>query len=264
MTASVALTVQASGQLATVTLSNPGKQNAISVAMWQELRRVFLALQFEPGLRCIVLRGADGHFAAGADISEFAGFRFEEPSLRHYHEQIIAPALDAIWQCDVPIIAAIEGSCVGGGLEIAACCDLRIATSDASFGAPIAKLGFAMAPLELHAVVRAVGFANARELLLFGGLWTAQQALDRGLLAAVVNATELIADIDNRKSQVLKLSAQSLRLNKQTLRAFSQAQLPPSTALALSADAATFAYAATADHREGIAAFLAKRAPKFS
>ena len=264
MAGSVDLSYTANGQLARVTLANPGKQNAISVAMWQKLRRVFLALQFEPGLRCIVLRGADGHFAAGADISEFADFRFEEPSLRHYHEQIIAPALDAIWQCDVPIIAAIEGSCVGGGLEIAACCDLRIGTSCASFGAPIAKLGFAIAPLELHAVMRVVGLTNARELLLFGGLWTAQQALDRGLLASVVKDIELIADIDNRQSQVLKLSAQSLRANKRTLRALSQAQLPPSAAQALSEDAATFAYASSHDHHEGISAFLEKRAPQFS
>lgn len=263
MTGSVDLGYTASGQLARVTLRNPGKQNAITVDMWHELRRVFAALQFEPGLRCIVLCGADGHFAAGADISEFASFRFEEPSLRTYHEQIIAPALNAIWQCDVPVIAAIEGSCVGGGLEIASCCDSRIATVDASFGAPIARLGFAMAPLELHAVVRAVGIASARELLLFGGLWTAQQALERGLVAKVVNAAELIADIDDRCSQVLKLSAQSLRANKRTLRTLSQALLPIEVAQALSADAATFAYASSHDHREGVAAFLENRTPQF-
>ncbi|MCV4656485.1 enoyl-CoA hydratase-related protein, partial [Escherichia coli] len=73
---------------------------------------------------------------------EFPSFRFDEAALREYHEGLIAPALHAMLACDVPIVAQIEGACVGGGLEIAACCDLRIAGASARFGAPIARLGF--------------------------------------------------------------------------------------------------------------------------
>ena len=226
--------------------------------MWRELQRVFTALAADQHLRCIVVQGAGEHFAAGADIAEFPSFRFNEASLREYHEDIIAPALEAIWQCDIPIIAAVRGNCVGGGLEIAACCDFRLARADACFGAPIAKLGFPMAPQELHAVVRAFGFANVRELLLSAELWSAPKALAKGLVSSVNNAIELEAQIDYSCSAAAKLPTESLRNNKRNLRALAQASFPRV--------GGTFDYAALAhskDHHEGIQAFLDKRPPQF-
>jgi enoyl-CoA hydratase len=206
-------------------------------------------------LSLIVIQGAGEHFAAGADISEFPEFRFDPARLRDYHEAVIAPALQAIWQCDTPVVAAIRGSCVGGGLEIAACCDLRIACVGAVFGAPIAKLGFAMAPLELHAVARAFGLAATREMLLTAALWDASRALARGLVSAVHDAIEFEVNIDALRSAAKILSSESLRINKRNLRAITDAnfQLP---ALNFDYDA----LANSAEHRAAIQAFLAKSA----
>jgi enoyl-CoA hydratase/carnithine racemase len=137
------------GPLAHVVLANPGKHNAIDIAMWRELRSVFERLQALPAdeaPRAVIVAGANGQFASGGDIHEFAGFRFEEDKLRDFHEQLVAPALHAMLACEIVLYAQIDGACVGGGLEIAACCDIRICGESSRFGAPIARLGFPMAP----------------------------------------------------------------------------------------------------------------------
>ncbi|MGH8833181.1 MAG: enoyl-CoA hydratase/isomerase family protein, partial [Polaromonas sp.] len=140
--------METSGSVAFVTLSHPGKLNAMSRVMWRELRAVFETLQQDSGLRCVLIRGDDGHFCAGGDISEYAGFRFAESTLRDFHENDVWGGLQAMLDCDLPIVAQIEGNCMGAGVEIASCCDIRIAGDTARFGAPIAKLGFPMAPRE--------------------------------------------------------------------------------------------------------------------
>ncbi|MBN9115411.1 MAG: enoyl-CoA hydratase/isomerase family protein, partial [Pandoraea sp.] len=106
----------------TLTLSNPGKLNAISVAMWRALRAHLQALDEDARVRAIVIRGAKGHFAAGADIEEFPLERGSYDALRRYHGEVIGPTLDALAHCRHPSVALIEGVCVGGGLEIAAHC----------------------------------------------------------------------------------------------------------------------------------------------
>jgi enoyl-CoA hydratase/carnithine racemase len=149
-----------------VTLSHPGKLNAMSRAMWRELRAVFERIQQADGLRCV--RGARRGRALlrGRRHSEYAGFRFEEASLREFHEDDVWGGLQAMLDCDVPMVAQIEGNCMGAGLEIASCCDMRIAGDTAKFGAPIAKLGFPMAPREAALVMRVAGELTAREMLL--------------------------------------------------------------------------------------------------
>jgi enoyl-CoA hydratase/carnithine racemase len=241
-----------------VELSHPGKQNAISVAMWHALRALFERLQAQPStVRAVLICGADGHFAAGADIEEFPQFRFEEHTLRAYHEDTIAPALAAMLDCDLPIVAGIEGSCVGGGFEIAACCDLRIAADSARFGAPIAKLGFPMAPGELQVLARVVPVPLLRELLLEARLYDAPAALARGLVHRVVAPAQLQTELQATLQRIVSLSPQAARLNKRTLRQLA--------AGGPSADERRdhFGYAGQPEHREGIAAFLAKRPPKF-
>ena len=245
--------------VAVLTLSHPGKLNAISVAMWQRLREVFDGLaEREPQLRAVLLRGAEGQFAAGADISEFPGFRFEEAGLHDYHEQVIAPALQALLDCDVPLVAQIEGACVGGGLEIAACCDLRIAGAGSRFGAPIARLGFPMAPSELAVVLRAAGAATARELLLEARLLDAATALQRGLVHRVVPDGEVALEAQRTAERIAALAPQAARLNKQTLR-----RLQRGEPLSEAERREHFRYAASPDHREGVQAFLEGRPPLF-
>jgi enoyl-CoA hydratase/carnithine racemase len=243
-----------------VELLNPGKQNAISVAMWRELRALFASLQAEApeqAPRAVLITGAGGHFAAGADIEEFPQFRFHEDTLRDYHEDVIAPALQALLDCDIPVVARIEGSCVGGGLEIAACCDLRIAAASARFGAPIARLGFPMAPGELLALSRVVPAATLRELLLEARLLDAPTALARGLVHRVVDDSQLDTETEATLQRIVSLSPHAARLNKQTLRQIARGG-PTSDERRHH-----FAYAGHPEHREGIEAFLAKRPPNF-
>ncbi len=147
---------QRDDSVATVTLNNPGKLNAISCAMWEALREAITALEADSAVRCIVLRGADGNFAAGADIEEFPRVRGSLADLLVYHREIIAPTLRAVAECPVPLVALIEGVCVGGGLEIASQCDLRIAGESSRFGVPINKLGFPMAPDEMRGLLALV------------------------------------------------------------------------------------------------------------
>jgi enoyl-CoA hydratase/carnithine racemase len=241
------------GAIARVTLSHPGKLNAMSRAMWRELRTVFQALQQDETCRCIVLQGEGGNFCAGGDIAEYPEFRFDAASLRAFHEDDVWCGLQAILACDVPVVAAIAGACMGAGVEIASCCDIRIADPAAKFGAPIAKLGFPMAPREAEVVAAAAGDATLREMLLEAAVFDAQEMRARGFVRlAPAGAVEQAADAAAQR--IAQLGPQAARLNKQTLRRLraSEPQLHDA-----------YAYADSAEHREGIAAFLDKRKPIF-
>jgi enoyl-CoA hydratase/carnithine racemase len=248
------------GAIALVTLDHPGKFNAMSRAMWRELRAVFDALQTEAAAtaaRCVIVRGAEGHFCAGGDISEYADFRYEESHLRAFHEDEVWGGLQAILACDLPVIAQIEGNCMGAGVEIASACDIRVAAASARFGAPIAKLGFPMAPREAALVARATGEATAREMLLEAAVLGAAEMKARGFLQRVL-ADEAVTDhaMDSAR-RIATLAPQAARLNKQTLRALAAGLSPDSLV------AGAYAYADSAEHREGIAAFTEKRKPVF-
>ena len=247
--------------IAHVQLSNPGKHNAIDIAMWRELGAMFERLQALPAgaaPRVVIVCGAGGRFASGGDIAEFAGFRFEEARLHDFHEHIVAPALGAMLDCDIPLVAQIDGACIGGGLEIAACCDIRIAADDSRFGAPIAKLGFPMAPGELRLLSRVVPSNVLREMLLEARLFDAARALQCGLVHAVLPATDLARGVAQRAAQIAAFSPQAARINKRTLRQITGGG--PTDA----ERRAHFNYADSAEHREGIHAFLEKRAPRFN
>ncbi|MBX9871119.1 MAG: enoyl-CoA hydratase/isomerase family protein [Burkholderiaceae bacterium] len=248
------------GALARVTLSHPGRFNAMSRAMWRELRAVFTALQTDTSLRCILLRGEGGHFCAGGDISEYESFRFRESDLRAFHEDEVWGGLQAVLDCDVPVLAQIEGNCMGAGVEIACCCDIRIAADSARFGAPIGRLGFPMAPREAALVLREAGAASAREMLLEAAVLSAAQMQARGFLQRVVPEAALMPEVEQSVQRVSRLAPQAARLNKQTLRALQ----PRGAELPAALLASAYAYADSAEHREGIASFLAKRPADFS
>jgi len=161
--------VDRSDAIATVMLSNPEKLNAITVAMWRDFARIMKELSAADELRCIVLRGAgEKAFAAGADIEEFARVRDNVEQGKRYHREDVFGALKAVDDCRHPTVAMIHGPCVGGGLEIACMCDLRIAGESGRFGVPINRLGFAIAYDELAALLPLVGRAVALEILVEG------------------------------------------------------------------------------------------------
>ena len=251
MSGQVQLALQ--GALAFVTLSHPGKFNAMSRLMWRQLREVFEGLQQRHDLRVVVLRGEAGHFCAGGDISEYPGFRFDAASLREFHETDVWGGLSAVLDCDMPVLAQINGNCMGAGMELASCCDLRLAGRSARFGAPIARLGFPMAPREAALVAGAAGELTAREMLLAAAVLDAATMVQRGFLNRVCEDDALESEALAAARAMALLAPQAARLNKQTLRRLAAVQVP--------ADA--YAYADSAEHREGVTAFMEKRQPRF-
>ena len=247
--------------IAHVVLANPGKLNAIDIAMWRALQALFERLQAEPAgaaPRVVIVRGAGGQFASGGDIHEFARFRFNEPRLREFHEHTVAPALHAMLACDIPLLAQIDGACLGGGFEIAACCDIRVCGAASRFGAPIARLGFPMAPGELELLGRVVSAPALREMLLEARLLDAARALQLGLVHAVVADGQVAAAALQRAMAMAALSPQAARINKRTLRQIAASGPTPAERHA------HFAYADSAEHVEGVTAFIEKRAPRFA
>jgi len=252
-------TAQAPG-IARLVIAHPGKLNALDTTMWRELRAAVegVATAAQPP-RAIIVQGDGGTFVAGGDIAEFPAFRFEADTLAAFHEDLVAPALWALLACEIPLIAQIEGACVGGGLEIAACCDIRLCGRSSRFGVPIAKLGFPMAPAEVEIVARVVGETVLRELLLEARVLDASEARERGLVTRVV-ADEAVADEAlTAARRIAALSPQAMRLNKRALRQFAH-RATPSTA---AERAPHYAYAPSAEHREGLAAFNEKRPARF-
>jgi enoyl-CoA hydratase len=248
------------GTTAFVTLANPGKRNAIDIAMWHELRAVFERLQVLPAdgaPRSIVVRGADRTFASGGDIAEFANFRFDKARLHDFHENTVAPALNAMLDCEIPVLALIEGDCIGGGFEIAACCDIRVCGIASRFGAPIAKLGFPMAPRELALLSTVVPASMLRSMLLEARLIGSEEAQRFGVVDAVVGDDQVAAAIQQRADRIASLAPAAARINKRTLRQITRGG--PTDA----ERRAHFVYADSADHREGIGAFIEKRQPRF-
>ena len=258
MTASVGLRVD--GPLAFVTLHNPGRLNAMTRGMWRELRATFEGLARKSALRCVVVGGEGGAFCAGGDISEYPSFRFDSASLRAFHEDEVWGALAAMLACELPLVARIEGACMGAGIEIASCCDIRLASASAKFGAPIARLGFPMAPREAALVQGAIGDVLARDMLLAAGVHGAQRLYDAGFLLRVLPDAELGAEALAHARRIAALAPEAARLNKATFAALRRAAMQQAVAPLL---ATAYDYADSAEHREGIAAFLAKRPPAF-
>lgn len=244
------------GTFATVRLNRPDKRNALTLGMWRDLDQAFRQLEQEDALRCIVVRSTGGNFAAGADLSEFSTLRATAEQAEAYGKQMIA-ALTAIRDCRHPTIAAIEGLCVGGGLEIALMCDLRLAAPDSRFGIPIQKVGVAMPYPELAVLIQMLGRPTMLALLLEGQLHDAAWAERHGVLTRI--ASDLEADLSAAVGRVLGGSPVSHRHHKHfTRRAFDVLQTLDAADIRRS-----YAAVETADYREGIAAFLDRRTPKF-
>ncbi|EXI81220.1 MAG: putative enoyl-CoA hydratase echA8 [Candidatus Accumulibacter appositus] len=244
--------------VATVTLSNPGKLNAVDFAMWQSLAALLAELSRDEQLRCIVVRGeGDQAFAAGGDIEEFVSRRDTLERAMAYHAQAGA-ALQALADCRQPTIALLQGACIGGGLEIAAQCDLRIAAQSSRFGAPINKLGFSMYPAEMASLLRLAGAAGLLEILLEGRIFGAAEALAKGLVTRVVSDAEVVDETYASARRICAGAPLVARWHKQWLRRLQQGDPLSDEELR-----ASFAFLDTADYREGLAAFTEKRKPQF-
>ena len=246
------------GHVATVTLNRPDKLNAMTRPMWQRLGALMRELSADDTLRCIVLRGAGGKaFSPGNDIGEFATTRSNFDQGKAYGATLHG-ALGAIAECTHPTVALIEGICVGGGLEMAALCDMRICGESSRFGVPINKLGLVMAHAELAALVQLAGRATALELLLEGRIVGAREALDKQLVHRVVADDQVEAEAYATARRIAAGAPLVARWHKQFLR-----RLAVDAPLSEAERDEGFRCYDTEDFRIGYQAFLDKATPGF-
>jgi enoyl-CoA hydratase len=252
------IVVERAGPVATVVLNQPARLNALSQASWTELGQRMRELSADADLRCVILRGAGVKaFAAGADIVEFQTVRADAIQGRAYGE-LIHDTMQAIGTCAHPTIAAIRGVCVGGGLELALACDLRICSEGSRFGIPINRLGLTMGYGELIGLLAVVGPAVAKEILLEGRVFDAHEARDKRLVHRVVADESLESEVQAAAARIAAGAPLVARWHKRFIQRLS---IPPSvTETDWNEGYACFD---TEDYREGLSAFLAKRDPRF-
>lgn len=246
------------GPIATVVLNRPEKLNALTKAMWAELGAAIAALSADDSLRCIVLRGAgERAFSPGNDIGEFAEERANKAQAIAYGAVMRATA-EALAACRHPLVAQIHGICVGGGMELAALCDLKICGEGSRFGAPIKNLGLVMAYAEMAPLVRLVGPTVALEILLEGRVLDAAEALAKGLVTRVVPDALVAVEAQATAQRIADGAPLAARWHKRFAR-----RLADPRPLTAAEHDECFDCFDTDDFREGYAAFLAKRKPAF-
>ncbi|MCH7692641.1 MAG: enoyl-CoA hydratase/isomerase family protein [Proteobacteria bacterium] len=250
--------VERADDIATVILNAPEKLNALSRGTWERLADVMAGLSAEDDLRCIVVRGAgDRAFAAGADISEFETERSDPESCKAY-SRMVARTMNTVAECRHPTIALIKGACVGGGLEIACCCDLRICGDSSRFGIPVNRLGLVMAHAELTMLLALVGRAQTLEILLEGRVFGAAEAKEKGLVNRVVPD----ADVEDEVYATARRIAAGAPLVARWHKRFARRLLDPRPLTEKEVDEGIACFE-TEDYRIGIRAFLDKKTPLF-
>jgi len=246
------------GSIATVVLNNPEKLNALSFAMWMRLGEVMRELEADDGVRCVVLRGAgEKAFAAGADIAEFEKVRTNAKVAKDYGDKIEG-TMRAVAECRHPTLAMIHGVCVGGGLEIASQCDLRICGASSRFGIPINKLGLVVGYGEMAALIDLVGRAAALEILLEGRVFGAAEAKEKGLVSRVVADDQVEAEALAAAARIAAGAPLVARWHKKFAR-----RLNDPRHLSEAERDEGYACFDTEDYRIGFNAFLAKSKPEF-
>jgi enoyl-CoA hydratase len=250
--------VSRDGVIATVALNNPERLNALDKHMWARLGETLRELSADDRLRCVVVRGTgEKAFAAGADIAEFARERADARQAKPYGELIHA-TMQSVARCRHPTVALIRGACVGGGLEIAAMCDLRIAGQSSRFGIPVNRLGLTMAYGELMGLLALVGRAVALEILLEGRVFDADEALRKGLVNRVVPDAAVEEEAYATARRIAEGAPLVNRWHKQFVERLAvRAELSPGEW------DEGYACFDTEDYKEGVAAFLEKRKPAF-
>ncbi len=249
---------QVDGRVATVVLNRPDKLNALTKPMWQQLGDTMRELSARDDIRCIVIRGAGNQsFAPGNDISEFRTDRFSFAQGKAYGT-VLHGALSSISECRHPIIALIQGICVGGGLEIAALCDMRICGDSSRFGVPINRLGLVMAHAEIGALLKLVGRATTLEILLEGRVFDAREALDKGLVSRVVADGQVENEAYSAARRIACGAPLVARWHKQFIRQIESGE--PLTEADIDEG---FKCYDTEDFRIGYQAFLSKVRPEF-
>jgi enoyl-CoA hydratase/carnithine racemase len=245
--------------VALVTIDRPRRRNALNLAAWRDLAAQFRALAERRDVRLIILTGAGGHFCAGADISEFAELRADSETGAEYSREVAA-CYAAIRAAPQPTVAAIDGSCVGGGCAIALCCDFRVMHRAARFGIPATKLGTIYSVAECGFLYQVVGLANAKRILYSSDLFDVAAALHMGFADVVAKGGAVEAAIDFAlplaRNAPLALAGTKLILEALASGDVAERRAAIDTLIREALD--------SADYREGARAFLEKRPPRFA
>jgi enoyl-CoA hydratase/carnithine racemase len=241
--------------VAVVTFNRPQRRNALTLAMWEELGRLFQGFAEDSAVRAVILTGAGEHFCAGADISEFAANRADVAQGDRY-DAVVDEASDAIGHFPKPTFAAINGFCLGGGVGLALACDFRIASAEAQFAIPAARLGIVYGLSEIRNLLATVGLPRAKRMLFGAERIGTAEAHRIGLV------DEIAADPLARARQIAATMAANAPLSisgaKAILAGLVAGTLDSATAKAHAARAQE-----SEDYREGRTAFMEKRKPVF-
>lgn len=250
------ITYQVEGAHAALTISNPARRNAISLAMWKELSARVQEADADPNVHLISLRGHDGTFVSGADITEFADNRADVDRAKAY-EAFNGAAFASLREAQTPTLALIEGFCFGGGVGLAAACDVRLAASTARFAVPAAKLGLAYPVDGVRDLVRLIGPGATKRLFFTAEPISADVALRIGFVEEVVDAEAFQESADRLIATILSRAPLTQRAAKSAIAA----ALDPNLETRATKDAETCF--ASEDYAEGWQAFLEKRPPAF-
>ncbi|HEY3027835.1 MAG TPA: enoyl-CoA hydratase-related protein [Pyrinomonadaceae bacterium] len=252
------LLVERRDRVAIVTINRPEKRNALNIKTREEGAAVLEWLQEDDNVRVVVITGAgDKAFIAGADIAEFAG----RTALMQRAVMLGRSLFTAIDVFPKPVIAMINGYCLGGGCELALACDLRIASEAASFGQPEINLGIIPGGGGTQRLTRLIGEGKAMEMILTGEIIDAQTAFNLGLVNHVVPADQLAAKTMEIANRIAEKSPIALRLAKEAVKLASRSNLDEGLRREVDLFALCFS---SEDKNEGVGAFLEKRKPNFT
>ncbi len=243
-----------------IIFDNEGRMNALDKAMWAALPELIGEAEQSDSVRVVILRGAGARaFSAGADISEFEQERTGAGAKAY--DALNQAAFEAVRHCGKPTIAMISGFCLGGGLELALCCDMRLATEVSEFAIPAARLGIGYNPRWFAPLLAAVSPAFAKEMLFTGKRYTAEEALSTGLVNLVVGQRELETKTRALADAIAANAPLAIHAAKRAVDAHLRT---PDEAELKALDALVQACFESADYAEGRAAFREKRNPKFT
>ncbi|MDS1139103.1 enoyl-CoA hydratase-related protein [Pusillimonas sp. SM2304] len=246
-----------SAGIVTVLLDRPEKRNAFTLDMYRQFGDAFSGLDADDSVRCIVVRGAGGAFCAGSDIGRFEDDRSDGEQAMEY-AQLTLDLTDKLKFSRHPTVACIEGPCVGGGLEIAALCDIRIAARSARFGIPANRLGLTLDYRELADLVALIGSAATLEILLEGAIFDAQLALQKGLITRIADDDEVATHAYDTAKRIAAAAPLVNRWHKKFVR-----RLQSEEPLTRQEQHEPYACFDTQDYQLGQAAFLRKEKPVF-
>lgn len=246
--------------VAWLVIRNPSRMNALRLEMWEAIPPIVARLDADPAVRVCVVRGAGSEaFASGADISEFETVRRDGPSAAAY-EQSTSRAFDALLAFQKPLVAMIHGFCLGGGMAVAACADLRVGADDARFSIPAGRLGLGYEFRGIERLVRVLGPSATAEFFFTARRYTADEALRIGLLNQLRPKAELERFTEEYAVTIAGNAPLTLRAAKRAIAAASSDPDDRDMASVMGAIRACFD---SGDYAEGVRAFLEKRPPRF-